>query len=155
MTFAQREKFHDFARKILIWMFLAALRLVQPNQHGRVFADFDQHLQPVARSQAAEQLILPPHEVRLFDFLETGGEVTVPKEHHFLLQRPRPMGHPLQPPTAQFHDVLTLLLLFLAEYFAPLLLTGPPGRQKSFCPRWIRLGPRRIGSVIGNLLEID
>jgi hypothetical protein len=41
VPFSQGKEFHHFAREVLVRMLLAALGLVQINEHGRVFADFD------------------------------------------------------------------------------------------------------------------
>ena len=63
MAFAQGEQFHRFAGKILVGMLLAALRLVEPDEHRRVPARLNQQAQPIVGGQAAEQLVLPPHEI--------------------------------------------------------------------------------------------
>src|SRR5262249_18824748 len=120
VPFTQREQFHDLTREIFIRMFLAALRLVEPDQHGWIFADLDKHLQPIASRNAAEQFILTPHVVSVPHFLRAGSEVSVPEKSHLLLQRPRSFHHPLQPPTAQFDQPFTLRLLFLSLHLTPL-----------------------------------
>ena len=111
MAFAERKKLHDFAGEILVRMLLAALRLVQPDQHRRVLAGNEQ-AQPVIRGQPAEQLVLPPHVIGVPDLVKTRGKMAVPEQNHLLLKRPRPLGHAIQPPAAQFDDVLIFRALF-------------------------------------------
>ena len=66
MSLAERKQFHDFTRKIFVGMILAALRLIQIEKHCGVFADFNEQTQPVVGGEAAEQFILPPHQVDEF-----------------------------------------------------------------------------------------
>src|SRR5437899_11071340 len=107
-------------------MFLAALCLIQPHEHRRVLGDFDEHIEPAAGGQTAEQLVLTPHEVSLAYFVDAGCEMPMPEQHHFLLQRPRRFGHTLEPPPAQFDHVLAIGTLNYSESLAAFLLPKLP-----------------------------
>src|SRR5258708_24051834 len=121
MSLAEREKFHAFAREILVRVVFAALRLVEPDKHRRIFARFGEQFEPVADREAPEQFILPPDIIRVADFFEAGRKMPVPKKRHFFLKWPRTFGHPLQPPTAQFEDALVLYLTLLLLHLLTLV----------------------------------
>ena len=115
MAFAQGEKLHGFAGEIFVGMLFAALRLVEPDEHGRIGGDGFEQIEPVARAELAEGIDLAPHEIGFANFDDAGGEVAVPEEGEFLLQWSRPVGHALQPHGAHLqklerHVALELLL---------------------------------------------
>src|SRR5439155_26417540 len=80
VAFAEGQEFHDLASVILVGMLFAALGLVEPDQHGGVFCDRDEHLLPASGSQAAEGVILQPHQIGILYLLGAGSEVAVPEE---------------------------------------------------------------------------
>ncbi len=164
MAFSQGEKLHHLARVILIRMLLAALRLIEPDQHGRIAGDGREHLPPTPRGQPPERIILKPHQVGVSHLVDAGREVAVPEERQLLLERARPFGHPLQPPAPQFQHLPALLLLLFTHEFTRLLLQRHALLLRGsahFLPDLthllalldlvrIRFGPRRIRGVIGN-----
>jgi hypothetical protein len=111
MAFAQGEEFHALAGKIFVGMLLAALRLVEPDQHGRVGGDGVEQIEPIARSHAAESVDLLPHEIGVAHLDGAGGEMAVPEKGQFLLQRARPFGHALEPLPAHLLQSRTLIAL--------------------------------------------
>ena len=115
MAFAEGKKFHVLAREILVRMRLAALRLVEPDQHRRILAGVREQFQPVARGELAEQFVLPPHVIGVAHLFKAGGKMPVPEQHHLFLKRPGAFGHAIQPPAAQFHEALELKLLLLLK----------------------------------------
>ena len=128
-------------------MLLAALRLVEPDQHRRVLAGIREQFQPVARGEPAEQFVLPPHVIGVAHLFKAGGKMAVPEQHHFFLKRPRPFGHAIQPPAAQFHEALKLKPLLLLLTFAgapPASPFGPHPAGVDFPPD--RGLPNRGGS---------
>ena len=150
-------------------MLLAALRLVEPDQHGRVFGHRGQQLQPVAHRMTAKGLVLQPHEVGVLHLLDAGREMAVPEQRQFFLQRTGPFGHALQPPAAQFEQMLLLGLalfaLHLAAFFLQFFLfvtarlfeflVHSPQREKFFHPVRVRPRPFRIGRGVGDFVVID
>src|SRR5437762_196195 len=101
MAFAQGEEFHYFTRVVFVWMGFAALGLVEPDEHCRVFSDFGEQGEPIAGSVAAEGVVLQPHQIGIANFLRTGSKVAVPKESELFLERPRTIGHAVEPPATE------------------------------------------------------
>ena len=137
-------------------MLAAALGLVEPDEHGRVLAHGGQEQQPVARGMAAEHIVLPPHEIGIAHLFHAGGEMAVPEQHHFLLQRARPVQHAVQPPAAQFHQPLLLEAVFLLLKLTQFLGRGGfPGLLVFSDLVRVGLGPSRIGDIVRNIVVIN
>ena len=78
----------------------------------------------------------------------------MPEEDHFFLKRARALGHALQPPPAQFGNVLALGLLLLAHNFAAFLFSGATEGLELFGALGIGFGPLRVQRVVRNFFVI-
>ena len=155
MPFAQGEEFHQLAREVLVRMLLPALGLVEPEQHGGIAGDVHQQIEPGPGRVPSEHIILPPHQEGVPHLDEAGGEVPVPEQRHFLLQRALGGGHALQPPTLEFDEPPPLFSLLLAKQGAAFLLGSLACLLQAFDAGWIRLGPVGTAGLVGNSLVIQ
>src|ERR1051326_676454 len=169
MPFAESKQLHHLPRIILVRMLRATLRLVQPDEHGRVPGHRREQFLPVSGSEPAKGIVLEPHQVWIPDFLGAGGEMAVPEESQFFLKRPGPFGHALQPPAAQLNQAQALLPLHFTEQIARLLFQRlalgrrcAPQTSPQFAkflefldPLRIRLRPGKIWGLVRDALVIQ
>jgi hypothetical protein len=126
-------------------MFLPALGLVQPDQHGGIPGGLGQQLQPVPGGQTAEEFVLTPYIIGVADLLGAGGEVAMPEQGHLFLERTRACSHAIEPPAAQLVYALPLQLLLLPQQLPSLLVRRLPIRLKPLFAIRIGRGPVRRG----------
>lgn len=124
MAFTEREQFEELAGEVFVGVTAAALRLVEPDQHGGILGCGFEKAWPSCRAEFAEGLVLAPHEVSVADFFHTGGEMAVPEEGEFFLQRLGAEGHSLEPPLAETEQPVLLEATFLALKFLPFFRGG-------------------------------
>ena len=107
-AFAEREKLHHLAGKILVRLPFAVGCRIQIEDHRRVLGDGMQQLTEIAQRMAPQQQVLFQHQAAEFDFLLTRNKMVVPEERHALGQWRWCLQHFLQPPAAQFGAFLEL-----------------------------------------------
>ena len=114
---AEREQFHHFTGVVLVGVGLHVAVRVEVDQHGRVFAHFEQERAELAERVLAQQLVLHHHRLRVLHLGDAGSEVVVPEEGHLLAQRVAAVEHAVEPPGAQLEEVIAPgdLLAFLLE----------------------------------------
>src|SRR5215467_4390317 len=95
------------------------------------------------------------YQVCFADFLDAGRKMAMPEEHHFLLQGPRAVGHPFEPPTAQLKHVLAIGALNFAKSSASFLFAQLPRLHEFLGAVGIGFGPFRIGRSIRDLVVLD
>jgi hypothetical protein len=102
---AEREELHDLAGEVLVGIRFHIAVVVEVGQHGRV-ADDAAEQGRIAQGVAAEHAVLHKQVVGVFHRAVAGGEVAVPEEGEFLLQRPGGLDHPLEPPPLHIAHLL-------------------------------------------------
>ncbi len=81
--------------------------------------------------------------------------MAVPEQHHFFLKRPRPLGHAVQPPAAQFHQTLKLHAHFLLIQLATFVRRCVFGRiAQLLYPFGVGFCPFQSGRRVGILFVI-
>ena len=96
---AEGEEFHQFPGKVLVRTVAVVLVVVEVLDHRRVSDDaLHEVILEVAGPVFPEELVLEEHVVTVLDRSIAGGEVAVPEQCQFFLQRSGGLDHPLQPP---------------------------------------------------------
>ena len=102
---AERKELHELARVVLVRRFLDRHDVIEPEEHRRIGRDFDERLLEVADRPSPEELVLREHETRVVDLGVRRREVSVPEEGELLLERPRGVQHPVEPPVVDLDDL--------------------------------------------------
>jgi hypothetical protein len=95
---AEREQLHQLARVVLVRRALLVVRAVQPQQHGRVARDREEHALERVERVTAEDTVLAEHQRLRADAAVRGREPVVPDQGHTLGQRPVGAHHAVEPP---------------------------------------------------------
>ena len=93
-----REHFHDLAREIFVWCALYIHAGVKEGEHCRVLRHADQQVAEVTGAPRAKQLVLLEHLAIVPDFFLAGGEMAMPEQRHFFLERAIGRQHAIGPP---------------------------------------------------------
>ena len=105
---ADCEQLLHFAGVVLVGPALAVLVVVEPDEHGRVAGHGLQQGFEIAQRVVAEQLDLLQHQDGAAHFAGGGGEVGVPEEDHFLLERSPRVQHAHEPGEARALDIASV-----------------------------------------------
>ena len=146
------EKLHQLARPILVRMRFAVLLKIEINHHRRVARNRFDQCGKIPKRVSTERVVLQPHPVTVFDFLNACSEMTVPEKSHLLQKRRRAIHHSLEPPAAEIENLISLhhaeLPCRFAKIFAA-LLCGFERHPRCANVTRLRPGGRRNISRIG------
>ena len=95
---AHGEEFHDLAREILVRSALDVHPGIEESEHRRALRHADHQSAEVAQPLGLEQLELLQHLAVVAHLLFGGGEMAVPEQRHFFLQRAWRGQHAVRPP---------------------------------------------------------
>ena len=95
------KELHDLAREILVRRALYVHGGVEKGQHGRILRYADHQIAEAPGALLLEQFHLLEHLAVVAHFLLAGGEVAMPEQSHFFLQRTLRDKHSIRPPVGQ------------------------------------------------------
>ncbi len=98
IAFTQTKQLHQLSGVVFVWMSLSVGHAVQVDEHGWIVRDATRHRIEVTCGILVEQVILLDHQQGFFDLVDTGSEVSMPKESHLLSKRIGRLTHAVQPP---------------------------------------------------------
>ena len=101
MAHAHGEQLHDFTREVFIRRAFDIHACVQKRQHGRVFGHREHQVTEFAVGVQAHGFVLNQQLAVVVYFFFAGGEVAMPKQREFFLQRTRRGEHAVGPPVTQ------------------------------------------------------
>ena len=101
MADAEAEQLQQLPGIVLIRLAFDIAVGVQPDQHSGIATDVEQERPEMTQRVPPQQLLLVEHQRRHCHLVDTGGEVIVPEQRHFLAQRIGTVERAIQPPGAQ------------------------------------------------------